>query len=242
MIVIPAIDIRGGNCVRLRQGRPEEETVYFSDPLSVARQFEEDGAERIHIVDLDGAFSGTMKNREIIKKIASSVKVPLQVGGGIRDFLAIKELFGAGVSRVIMGTSAIKDRDLLRRALKNWPGKISVGIDSESGNVAIGGWTDVTSTKAESLASEIEKEGVDEIIVTDIKTDGMLTGPNFEWVEKIARSLSISVIASGGVSSIRDIERIRDLEPGNITGIIVGKALYSGGFSLKEAIEAGRNN
>ncbi len=182
-----------------------------------------------------------MKNAEIIKKIALSVDVPVQVGGGIRDYRTVDELLGAGVSRIIMGTSAIQDRKLLRKALRNWPGKISVGIDSTSGKVAIGGWKDVTSKKARELAAEMEEEGVDEIIVTDIKKDGMLEGPNLMWIEKIAREAGVSVIASGGVSSIRDIENIKNLEPDNIIGVIVGKALYSGDFSLAEAIKAGSN-
>lgn len=238
MIIIPAIDIRGGNCVRLRQGNFSDETIYSSDPVEVAKKFKQQGAQRIHVIDLDGAFSGKSKNADVIVRIAAETELPVQTGGGIRNYEIIKKLLGSGIQKVIMGTAAIYDRQLLRRALNEWPGRISVGIDSKSGKVAVKGWKDVSSKRADKLALEMEKEGVGEIIVTDIKTDGMLKGPNLKWIEKIASGLSIPVIASGGISSIEDIKAIKNLGQDNISGIIVGKAIYSANVSLSEAIEA----
>ncbi len=238
MLVIPAIDLRNGNCVRLFQGKFNKETIYSRKPVTVAQLWKQQGAARIHIVDLDGAFSGTMKNRSIIYNIAEMVDIPIQVGGGIRNYKTVKELIENGVSRVIIGSSAINDRELLEKIILKWPGRIIVGIDSSSGKVAIGGWKDITDKPAAELAGEAEEMGVKEIIVTDIEKDGTLKGPNFKWIKKIARAVSISVIASGGVSSLEEIKKFKNMNLDNLFGVIVGKALYSRDIKLSDAIAA----
>ncbi len=240
MQIIPAIDIRGGNCVRLFQGKFSEETVYSSDPVSMALKFEKEGAARIHIVDLDGACSGRMENEDIIGSIASGVSVPVQVGGGIRDEKIADSLLSKGVSKVIMGTAAVCNRKLLKKVVKKWPGRVSVGIDSSGGRVATSGWKELSSEKAHKLAAEMEKEGVGEIIVTDIKRDGTLKGPSLNQIRKIAGAVNIPVIASGGVGSLDDIASVKKLGIKNLWGIIVGKAIYSGAFSLEEAIRVAK--
>ena len=237
MIIIPAIDIRGGNCVRLTQGRLEDETIYSKDPLLVAKLWQAQGAKRLHLIDLDGAFSGKIKNKELIFKIIKELDIPVQVGGGIRDYETGKKLISAGAHRIIIGTSAIYDIEFLKSLIKKWPEKITVGIDSSSGKVAIGGWRNITTRWAGSLAEEMESLGVREIIITDIKKDGTLEGPNIKWIEKIAKKVNIPVIASGGISNIEDIKKLRDLKLQNLLGVIVGKALYSDGIMLQEAIK-----
>ncbi|MDA3792793.1 MAG: 1-(5-phosphoribosyl)-5-[(5-phosphoribosylamino)methylideneamino]imidazole-4-carboxamide isomerase [Elusimicrobia bacterium] len=245
MLVIPAIDLKGGNCVRLYQGKIDEETIYSKEPLTVAKLWQSQGAKRIHIVDLDGAFSsknsgknsGKMKNREIIYSIVNEIDIPVQTGGGIRDYKTVKELIKNGVGRVILGTSAISDRELLEKVISKWPDKIIVGIDSSSGKVAIDGWQDITDKNAIDLAGEMEGLGIKEIIITDIKKDGTLQGPSFKWIEKIADAVDISVIASGGVSTVEDIKKFKSMDLDNLTGVIVGKALYTGSMKLSEAIK-----
>ncbi|MGM0441738.1 MAG: 1-(5-phosphoribosyl)-5-[(5-phosphoribosylamino)methylideneamino]imidazole-4-carboxamide isomerase [Elusimicrobiota bacterium] len=237
MIVIPAIDLKGGNCVRLTRGKPENETVYSEDPLKMAKLWQSKGAGRLHIIDLDGAFSGTMGNGDIIKKIVAEVDIPVQVGGGIREFSVIKDLIDKGVHRIIMGSAAIYDRKLVEKAAKKWPDRITVGIDSNSGKVAVKGWKDITQISAIELAGQMEQIGITELIVTDIKKDGTLEGPNIEWIKKIAGSVSIPVIGAGGMSRIEDIRDLNRAEIDNLKGIIIGKALYSGSIELSRAIE-----
>ncbi len=236
MIIIPAIDIRGGNCVRLIQGRLEEETIYSSDPMLMAKLWQAQGAECLHIVDLDGAFSGKMKNADIIYKIIKEISIPVQVGGGIRDYDTVKELIEKGVHRVIIGTAAVYDKDFLKAIIKKWPDNITVGIDSFSGKVAIGGWRNITAKWAGALAQEMEELGVREIIITDIKKDGTLKGPNFKWIKKIAEMVNMSIIASGGISNISDIRKLKNLNIAHLFGVIVGKALYTDSVMLPEAI------
>lgn len=238
MIIIPAIDIKDSRCVRLTQGRMEDETVYSTDPSEVARRWAGAGAKLIHLVDLDGAVEGNAKNYEVIKKIASSVDVPVQIGGGIRD-LKTAELYlkTPGVKRVIIGTAACEDPAFLKSLTKKHPGRVAVGIDAKDGLVAIKGWVEVTDERAVDLARRLEGEGVSCIIYTDISRDGMLMGPNVEATREIAGSVSIPVIASGGVTSIKDIEAYRSV---NLEGVIIGKALYSGKIDLKEALAAAK--
>ena len=234
MIIIPAIDIKDGKCVRLAQGRMDAVTVYSEDPSSVALKWAEGGAELIHVVDLDGAIEGNAKNLGVVKEIVAAAPVPVQIGGGIRNLKTAETYLSLdGVKRVIIGTAAYEDPALLAVLVKDYPGRIAVGIDAKDGRVAIKGWVDVTDQTAMELAKRLEGSGVGCIIYTDISRDGMLTGPNVEATSAIAAAVTIPVIASGGVSSIKDIESYRGTE---LEGIIIGKALYSGDIDLKDAI------
>lgn len=236
MIVIPAIDLKGGNCVRLLQGRMEDATVYGDDPGAMAKKFEDMGAELIHVVDLDGAFAGSQQNMDSIKKILESVNVPIEVGGGIRDMRAIDGLLGLGVKRVILGTVAVEEPGLLMLACKKYPGRIVAGIDAKDGMVAVRGWDDVSKVKAEDLARKMEDAGVCAIIYTDIARDGMLTGHNFEATKHLAGHVGIPIVASGGVKDIEDIKALMQIEKLGIEGVITGKAIYEGTLDLAEAI------
>ena len=234
MIIIPAIDLKGGQCVRLLQGLKDHVTVYSNDPAKIAQQWEADGSKLIHIVDLDGAFSGEQKNIDAIMKIRHAVKLPLQVGGGIRNAGTIKHLLSAGINRVILGTAAIEDPDFLTEACSLHPEKILLGIDAKDGMVAIKGWEEVTSVSAQELAKRLERIGIAGIIYTDISRDGMLTGPNIEAVREMVACVNIPIIASGGVSSLEDIRNLMHIE--NLWGVITGQALYTQSLDLKEAI------
>ena len=236
MIVIPAIDIKNGKCVRLQQGRMDRETVFGEDPSAMALRWEKDGAEMIHVVDLDGAIEKMPRNLAAIKKILEAVRVPLQVGGGVRDIDTIGMYADAGVQRIIIGTEAIRNPSLVQDACKRYPGRIVVGIDARNGLVAIEGWTETTRTQAVDLARQFEDSGVAAINFTDIHRDGMQTGPNLEATRKLAESISIPVVASGGVSTLADIRNLIPLEPFGVIGVITGKALYAGTLDLKEAI------
>ncbi|MBI1912881.1 MAG: 1-(5-phosphoribosyl)-5-[(5-phosphoribosylamino)methylideneamino]imidazole-4-carboxamide isomerase [Deltaproteobacteria bacterium] len=238
MIIIPAIDIKDKKCVRLTQGRMDAETVYSTDPSEVAKKWESLGAEIIHLVDLDGAVEGNAKNFDVIKKITETVKAPVQIGGGIRD-IKTAELYldTLGVKRIIIGTAAYDNPTLVTTLTKKYPGRIAVGIDAKDGHVAIKGWVTVTDEKAVDLARKLEGNGVACIIYTDISRDGMLTGPNVEATREMSESVNIPVVASGGMSSIKDIVAYKGV---NLEGIIIGKALYSGNIELKEAIEAAK--
>ena len=237
MIIIPAIDIKGGKCVRLEQGRMDCETIYSEDPVKVAKRWQEGGAEIIHIVDLDAACEGRPVNHEIIKSIAEAVDVPLQVGGGIRDIDSAEAYLSLNqIKRVVVGTAAIKDESFLHLLIEKHPGRVAVGIDAKDGKVAIRGWVDVTDTEAFELAQKLEGTGAACIIYTDISRDGMLAGPNIEATKKLADSISIPVVASGGVSKIEDITALTRT---GVQAAIVGKALYSGAVELEEAIVQG---
>lgn len=235
MLIIPAIDLKGGKCVRLLQGREEAVTVYSEDPESTAKLWESYGARLLHIVDLDGAFSGSQKNLEAIRKIRAAVAMEIEVGGGIRSMGKIDELIDIGIERVILGTAVIENPSLLHEACGRYPGRIFVAIDARDGKVAVKGWVEITSVGARELALKVEKEGVSGIIYTDISKDGMMTGPNVGAVEKMVRTVDIPVIASGGVSSITDIERLLGIR--GLWGAITGKAIYSGAIDLREAIK-----
>jgi len=236
MLVIPAIDIRGGNCVRLVQGKLEQETIYSKDPVFVAKLWQAQGAKRIHIVDLDGAFSGVIQNLELIVRIANSVNVPVEVGGGIRDIVTMNRVLSGGVAKVVLGTSAIYDAVTVRKALKKFGDKIVISIDSLGGKVAIGGWKEITAVRSTVLAKRVEEMGAKEIIFTDIKKDGMLKGPNVRGIRAFAEKVGIPVIACGGISTLDDVRRIKELEKYGVSGMIIGKALYAGNIKLPEAI------
>lgn len=231
MIIFPAIDIRGGQCVRLKQGDFNQETVYSSNPSEMAKKWEEDGAEFIHVVDLDGAKDGEGKNLSVIEEIVKSVNVPVQLGGGIRTMEYIDKLIEAGVSRVILGTAVIEKEGFAEMAVEKYGDKIAVSLDAKNGYVATKGWTHTTDIKAIDVAKKLEKIGVKTIIYTDISKDGMLIGPNFDETGALNESVNIDIIASGGVGSVEDVKRLTEM---NVYGAIIGKALYDGKVSLKD--------
>lgn len=237
VLVIPSIDLRGGKCVRLVQGRMDAETVFSDDPVAVALRWQSKGARLIHIVDLDGAFTGSPKNLDIIQKIVDILDIPVEMGGGIRDQKTIDSVFQAGVQRAILGTSALKNPDFAKSLCQEYGNRIAVGIDAKDGMVAIHGWTKVEKKAAVDFSVEMEEAGVETIIYTDIKSDGMLSGPNIEATKMVAQSVQhTKIIASGGVSSLRDIRELKKLEPYGVIGVIIGKALYTGDLRLEEAI------
>ncbi len=236
MLIIPAIDLKDGRCVRLLQGEADRETVYSLNPAAVAGRWEEEGAARLHVVDLDGAFSGSPKNRNALKNIVEAVSIPVQVGGGIRNNRNIDDLFALGVWRLILGTAAYQDHQFLKSACREHPGRIAVGVDARDGKMAIHGWVTDTGEDAIPFALRCQEAGASAIIYTDISRDGMLSGPNIAATREAARALEIPVIASGGVSSMEDITRVMELQEDGVEGVIVGKALYSGAIDLKKAI------
>ena len=236
MIVIPAIDLKEGKCVRLEQGLMERDTVFNDDPGAQAKVWEEQGAELLHIVDLDGAFAGEPKNRSAIEAIVRAVTIPTQLGGGIRDIATIEAYLDTGIDRVIIGTAAQRNPELVQEACSRFPGRIVVGIDARNGMVAVQGWAEVTGVTAIELAKKFEGFGVCAIIYTDISRDGMMQGPNIEATCALAKSISIPVIASGGVSSLQDIRNLMAVESSGVTGVITGKAIYSGALDLAAAI------
>lgn len=236
MIVIPAVDIKNGKCVRLRQGEKDRETVFSNDPAAMAKRWEDEGAELIHVIDLDGAFEKGPRNFPVIKEILSLVKVGIQVGGGIRNEETIGMFLDIGVKRVVIGTEAHRNPRLVKDACRLYPGRIVVGIDARKGLVAIDGWTKTTDMKAVDLARIYEDCGVAAINFTDIYRDGMETGPNLEETRILAESISIPVVASGGVSTIEDIKNILSLESCGVAGVITGKAIYSGTLDFREAV------
>lgn len=237
MLIIPAVDIRKGRCVRLLQGRKDREIVYSDDPISMARRWEELGGELIHVVDLDGAFEGRPGNMDIIKRMIASLRIQVEVGGGIRDIETIEEYITGGAGRVILGTVALEDPGFIEDVCARFPGRIAVGIDARDGYAAIKGWTEVTQEKASILVKRFDGIGISAIIYTDIKRDGMLVGPNIKAIKELASSTDIPVIASGGVSGIEDINRVLDIEKYGVTGIIAGKALYDGALDFQEAVK-----
>ncbi|BDV44486.1 1-(5-phosphoribosyl)-5-[(5-phosphoribosylamino) methylideneamino] imidazole-4-carboxamide isomerase [Geotalea uraniireducens] len=236
MIVIPAIDLKEGRCVRLEQGLMEKDTVFCDSPAEQARVWQEQGAELLHIVDLDGAFAGEPKNRTSIEAIVKAIGIPTQLGGGIRDLATIEAYLSLGIGRVIIGTAAQRNPELVREACLRFPGRIVVGIDAKNGLVAVQGWAEVTGVTAVELAKRFEGYGVSAIVYTDISRDGMMQGPNIEATRGLAEAISIPVIASGGVSSLRDIEQLLAVEASGVTGVITGKAIYTGALNLAEAI------
>ncbi|MCH4071470.1 1-(5-phosphoribosyl)-5-[(5-phosphoribosylamino)methylideneamino]imidazole-4-carboxamide isomerase [Pseudoramibacter sp.] len=230
MIVLPAIDIKGGQCVRLRQGEKDDETVYFKDPVKVAKQFESWGAQYLHIVDLDGAFNGKPQNFDIIKKILSAVDIPIELGGGIRNAEIAKTYIDAGVSRIIVGTQAIKDFNFIEHLIYHYDNKVCVSIDARDGMVRTEGWTQDSDMEALELATSLEKVGLSTLVYTDISKDGMMSGPNFDMLNVLNQNLNIDIIASGGVASVEHLDRLRNMD---LYGAITGKAVYEGAIDLK---------
>jgi phosphoribosylformimino-5-aminoimidazole carboxamide ribotide isomerase len=234
MILYPAIDLKDGACVRLKLGLMDEATVFNTDPAAQARSFETAGAEWIHVVDLNGAFAGRPVNGAAVDAILAAVSVPVQLGGGIRDLATIESWLGRGVRRVILGTVALKDPDLVRDACRRFPGRVAVGIDAKGGKVAVEGWAETADVTVLDLARKFEDAGVAALIYTDIDRDGVLAGPNVSATADLAAAISIPVIASGGVSSLDDLRALRAV-PG-LDGVISGRALYDGRIDLAAAI------
>lgn len=237
-LAIPAIDLMGGECVRLLQGKKELKTVYSNNPPEVAARWRREGAERLHVVDLDGAFEGAPKNLDTIRNICKAADMPIELGGGIRSHEVLAAVFDAGVSYAILGTAAIKDTTFLKSAVRAHKEKIIIGIDAKDGKVATEGWVNVGSAEAYSFAKDMAELGVKTIIFTDIKKDGMLTGSNLESLSKMAEAVpEVDIIASGGISSVDDLVAVKNLGFKNIIGAITGKALYEGKIDLREAVK-----
>lgn len=240
-IIYPAIDIRDGKCVRLIQGDYGRETIYNDSPVTVAKSWESQGGSFIHLVDLDGAKAGRPVNDQLIGEIARSVNVPVQVGGGLRTLEDVKHLLSLGVSRLIIGTAAIEDREFTEAVLGKYGDKVAIGIDARNGFVATRGWLETSEVQAEVLAKELAAKGAQTFIFTDISRDGMMQGPNVEAIHSLAQASGRSVIASGGVSTQEDLLKLAQYASAGIGGAIVGKALYTGSIDLGEAIAATKN-
>jgi len=242
MIVIPAVDISSGKCVRLRQGKKGDIKEYSDNPLEMALKWENEGAELLHLIDLDRTIDDSEQNINIIENIVKILKIPVELGGGLRTMNDIEWALSIGVERVIIGTSVVENRKFVEEALRRFGNKkIIAGIDARNGYTAIRGWKETTKIKAIELAVEIEKMGIMTIIYTDIKRDGMLTGPNIEETKEIIKSTNLKIIASGGISSIEDIKNLKSLNQPRLEGVIIGKALYEDKFSLKDAMALFKN-
>ena len=229
MLLIPAIDLKDGKCVRLRQGRMDEDTVFSDNPVEMASRWVEAGGRRLHLVDLNGAFAGEPVNGGVIRAIAEAYPdLPIQVGGGLRDEATIEAYLKAGVSYCIIGTQAVKEPAFVARACQAFPGHVIVGLDAKEGMVAINGWAEVTDQEVTELARRFENDGVSAIVYTDIGRDGMLTGPNIEATTALANAIRIPVVASGGITNIGDIEALCKADTSNITAAITGRAIYEG--------------
>lgn len=238
MILFPAIDIKDQKCVRLTQGDFNQTTVYDENPLSVAQTFESEGAKFLHIVDLNGASDDLSSNEDIIKTIAKTINIPIQVGGGIRSLSKVARLLSYGVNRVIVGTMAIEDTELLKTLARKFPGQIIVSIDAKHGFIQTRGWKQATQIKAIDLCKQLEAFSIDTIVYTDISKDGMLTGPNFEDYQMLKSSTNLNIIASGGISNLNDLIKLNEL---GLYGAITGKAIYEKRFTVKEAIACLKN-
>ncbi|MEE8448627.1 MAG: 1-(5-phosphoribosyl)-5-[(5-phosphoribosylamino)methylideneamino]imidazole-4-carboxamide isomerase [Thermodesulfobacteriota bacterium] len=236
MQVVPAIDILNGDCVRLTQGKRDKVTIYSNYPVEMAKHWQNEGAKLIHVVDLDGAFSGKPKNLATLEAIAKAVTIPVQFGGGVRDLATISECFNKGAARVVLGTAALRERRLVERATKEHQEKILLAIDAFRGFLAVQGWQEITGVKAQEFAASFESLPLAGMIYTDVIADGTLTGPNIPAIEELARSLTLPLFAAGGIGSLEDVLRLKAIT--GLAGAILGKVLYSGALSLREAIEA----
>ncbi|AUS98167.1 1-(5-phosphoribosyl)-5-[(5-phosphoribosylamino)methylideneamino]imidazole-4-carboxamide isomerase [Clostridium thermosuccinogenes] len=237
MIIYPAIDVKDGKCVRLVQGQFNAVTVYSDDPVEMALKWEKLGAQYLHVIDLDGARCGEPQNIAVISEMAVKLGIPVQVGGGIRTIETMEIVLCKGIERIILGTSAVKDPKLVKHALQNFENNVVIGIDARDGMVAIEGWAKTSNFTAVGFAKKMEELGAKTIIYTDISRDGMLTGPNFKAMEEMVKEVGVDIIASGGISSIDDIKRLKDI---GVAGAIIGKALYTGDIDLVEALEAAK--
>lgn len=235
MLLIPAIDLKNGQCVRLRQGRLDDVTVFSNDPVSMAKRWADEGAQRIHVVDLDGAFKGVPGNLKAVEQIAAAVKVPVQVGGGIRDEETVQRYLDAGVQYVIIGTKAVNAPHFLHDLCIEFPNHIMVSLDAKDGRLALNGWSKLTHHDAIEAAQHCERDGVVSIVYTDIGRDGMMKGFNDEATRKLADAVKTPVFASGGVSTLDDIRKLKEIESSGVAGAVIGRALYENSFTLAEA-------
>ena len=240
MILFPAIDLKSGQCVRLVQGDMERATVFSADPAAQARAFQSQGFERLHVVDLDGAFAGISANAAAVEAILKAVTIPVQLGGGIRDMAALERWFAAGVSRAILGTAAVRDPDFVRAAARAHPGRIAVGVDAREGRVAVAGWAELSDMAAVDLARRFEDAGVAALIYTDISRDGAMKGLNVEATLALAQAVDIPVVASGGLASMADVLRLLEPDCSKLEGAITGRALYDGRLDPAQALAAVR--
>jgi phosphoribosylformimino-5-aminoimidazole carboxamide ribotide isomerase len=240
MIIFPAIDLKDGRCVRLKQGDMTQATIFNDDPAAQARAFEQAGFEWLHLVDLNGAFAGRSVNTPAIRAILSAIRIPVQLGGGIRDRAGIDSWLEAGVGRVILGTAAVNDPALVKEAAKTHPGRVAVGIDARDGKVAVKGWAEASTLATVELAKRFEDAGVSAIIFTDIGRDGMMEGVNIAATAALANATSIPVVASGGLNSVGDIQSLRKAGA-PIAGVVIGRALYDGRIKAAAAVRFGRN-
>jgi len=236
MLIIPAIDIKEGRCVRLTEGQFEDVEIFSDDPVMMAIKWADKGAKMLHVVDLDGARYGKLANISLVEQIIKKVNLPVQVGGGIRSYKEVERLINLGVSRIILGTILWKDKPLAKRLFDEFSERIIAGIDARDGHVAVEGWQNITSIDALDFAGEMERLGVRRIIYTDIKRDGTLKGPNVANIKRIIKKLNIPLIVSGGIASLTDIKELKKFEALGIEGIIIGKALYKGNILLEEAL------
>jgi phosphoribosylformimino-5-aminoimidazole carboxamide ribotide isomerase len=237
VLIIPAIDLKEGKCVRLLKGEEGTETVFSENPLDVARKWEDCGASLIHVVDLDGAFSGEPRNFDIIRKIVNSVSSSVQVGGGIRDIKTVERYLEVGINRVILGTAAFHDPQFLADACSRFPKKIAVGIDTKKGKIAVRGWKEVIDLNTRSALDDLKAVGVSLVIHTNVDRDGTMEGVNLDSVREFVASSPIPVIASGGIATIEDLEKLSSLEKLGLVGVILGKSIYTGRINLRETIE-----
>lgn len=235
-LIFPAIDLKGGKVVRLQQGRAEAVTVYSDDPAGMAKRWEDDGARYLHVVDLDGAFEGEPRNWDGVRAILRTVQIPIQLGGGLRRRAQVEEALQLGVTRVVLGTKACDSPDFVSALVQDFGARIVVGVDARDGFVAVKGWTEKTQLPAVEFARQINRLGVRTVIFTDVSTDGMLVGPNYAAMSSLCAAVTCNVIASGGVSSLEDVQRLRGLaeKTSNLVGVIIGKALYDGRIDLKQ--------
>ncbi len=238
MIVIPAIDLKGGRCVRLVQGRADAETVYAQDPVAMARRWEEEGAAYLHLVDLDGAFEGQPMHAEVVAEIAAALSIPVELGGGLRTDAHVRAMLDCGVDRVILGTRALEEPEALQALVDEFGRRIVVGIDARDGLVQVKGWVETSKIGALDLARQVDAMGVDTIVYTDTSTDGMMRGHNVAATEAMCDAVSCNVVASGGVSSVKDVDALAGLDHPRLSGAIVGKALYEGAVTLAELLVA----
>ncbi len=241
MIIFPAIDLKDGQCVRLIQGRAEDKTVYSKDPAAMAAKFQEQGAQFLHIVDLDGAFTGKPANIASIESIAKAITIPFQVGGGLRTKESIEILLACGAARVIVGTKAVKSAEFMKDIIRDFgPERIVLGLDARNGMVAIEGWVETVPLSALEFGRQMYELGIRTVVYTDISRDGLLEGPNFLATEELAKNTGLKVIASGGVTQISDLKKLKALESSGVIGAIIGKAIYDGKLDLREALQAVR--
>ncbi len=236
MLIIPAVDIKGGKCVRLKQGRADQETIFSDDPVAMGLKWQDAGARWLHVVDLDGAFSSKPQNLEVIRGLRRALAIPMQLGGGIRTLDTVSLYLDMGIDRVILGTVILKDPDFVARALAAYPGRIAVGLDAKDGLLAVEGWTQTSTLKVLDAAKSLEPLNPAALIYTDIARDGVKRGVNIEATKTLAQAVDLPIIASGGVSAIDDIAALLPLEPFGVMGVITGRALYDGSLDLREAI------